>query len=124
MTGLSVTVPEGLSIAEAVPPGGGWEGVVDGDTATWSGGTLAAGAVSTFSLVLEASGEPGGVTLDAVQLYPGGDEVRWPVAMTILPGAESSEGGSSGTSLLVAGIGLLLAATLVVFLWLRRSRRP
>jgi hypothetical protein len=123
MTAFSVTVPAGLSIVEAVLPGGGWDGVVEGDTATWSGGELAAGTTSSFSLVLEASGEPGSVTLEAVQLYPGGDRVPWPVVLTILPGADGSDGGSSsGAALLVAGIGLLFAAGFVVVLWLRRSR--
>jgi hypothetical protein len=124
MNGFAVTVPAGLAIVEAVPPGGGWEGAVEGDTATWSGGSLAGGEVSSFSLVLEATGEPGSVTLEAVQLYPGGDRVPWPVVLTILPGAEGSGGGgSSGAALLVAGMGVLLAAGLIVVLWLRRSLR-
>ena len=53
------------------------------------------------------------------QLYPGDAEVRWPVAFTILPGAESS--GSSGTALVVVGaIGLLLITTLGAVVLLRR----
>jgi len=120
MTGLSIAVPDGLSIVEAVPPGGGWNGVVvEGTTATWSGGSLPAGEVTSFSVVLEASGDPGDVTLDTRQLYPGDAEVRWPVAFTILPGAESS--GSSGTALVVVGaIGLLLITTLGAVVLLRR----
>jgi hypothetical protein len=120
MTGLSVTVPAGLSIAEAVPPGGGWEGAVDGSTATWTEGSLAAGAVTSFSFVLEASGEPGSLTLETVQLYPGGARVPWPVVLTILPGAGSS--GSLGTALVVGSLGLLVLATLGGVVWLRRSR--
>jgi hypothetical protein len=120
MTGLSVAVPTGLSIVEAVQPGDGWRGDVDGSTATWTGGTLASGAVTSFSLVLEASGEPGSTTLETVQLYPSGARVPWAVVLTILPGAGSS--GSLGIALVVGAIGLLLMATLVLVLWLRRSR--
>jgi hypothetical protein len=123
MTGLAVTVPSELRVREAVSPGEGWSGSVDGRKTTWTGGTLPAGATSSFSLVLEATGEPGSLTLEAAQLYPGGDRVRWPVVLTILPGAEGSGGGSSSAALLVAGIGLLLAAGLLVVLWLRRSQR-
>ena len=121
MNGLSVTVPAGLTIVEAVPAGAGWEGVVAGDMATWTGGSLAGGATSSFSLVLEATGEPGSVTLETTQLYAGGDRVPWPVVLTILPGEGSS--GSLGTVLVVAaGIGLLALATVAVVLRLRRKR--
>ncbi len=119
MTGLSITVPAGLSIVEAVPPGGGWEGAVAGATASWTGGSLPAGEVTSFSLVLEASGDPGDVTLDTRQLYPGGEEVRWGVVLTILPGSDSA--GSRGTLVVVlVTIGLLLIATLGAVVWLRR----
>jgi hypothetical protein len=120
MTGLSVTVPDGISIVEAVQPGGNWEGTVDGSTATWTGGNLAAGAVTSFTVVLEASGEPGSSTLETVQLYPSGARVPWPVVLTILPGAGSS--GSLGTALVVGVLGLVVIATLAVVVWLRRSR--
>ena len=121
MTGLSITVPTGLSIVEAVPPGAGWQGAVEGATATWTGGSLPAGTVSSFSLVLDASGDPGDVTLDTRQLYPGDEEVRWPVAFTILPGSGSA-GSSSTVLVVVMAIGLLLIATLGAVVWLRRSR--
>jgi uncharacterized protein YcnI len=121
MTGLSVTVPARLSIVEAVPPGAGWEGVVEDETATWTGGRLVAGRTSSFSLVLEATGEPGDVTLETHQHYPDGGHVRWDVPFTILPGTDSSR--SLGTALVVGVLGLVVIATLAVVVWLRRARR-
>ena len=121
MTGLSITVPAGLSIVEAVPPGGGWAGAVDDATATWTGGSLPAGVVTSFSVVVEASDDPGDVTLDTRQLYPGGEEVRWPVAFTILPGVELGRKLQRRPRRLVA-IGLLLIATLGAVVLLRQSR--
>jgi uncharacterized protein YcnI len=121
MSALVVIVPPGLSIVEAVPPGDGWKPTVFEDTATWSGGSLPAGSVTSFSVVLEASGEPGDVTLETHQHYPDGGHVRWDVPFTILPGPEGS--GSTGAVLFVVGaIGLLLIATLAVVVWLRRAR--
>jgi len=121
MSALVVIVPPGVSIVEAVPPGDGWKPMVFEDTASWSGGSLAAGAVTSFSVVLEASGDPGDVTLETHQHYPDGGHVRWDVPFTILPGPESS--GSTGAVLFVVGaIGLLLIATVGAVIWLRRSR--
>ena len=88
---------------------------------TWSGGSLVPGAVSSFSLVLDVPGEPGTVTIESTQLYPGGARVRTPVALTILPGEESSD--SNGTVLLVAALGLAVALTVVAVAWLRRRPR-
>jgi uncharacterized protein YcnI len=123
MSAFTVTVPSGLSIVRAVPPGDGWRAAAVDATATWSGGSLPAGSTSSFSLVLEATGDPGAVTLEAHQHYPDGGHVRWDVPLTILPGSASAgSSGSSGPVLLVAGIGLVLAAGLVVALWLRRAR--
>lgn len=118
MSGLAVTVPPELSIVETTQAEG-WEDEVSDRTASWSGGALPAGATATFSLVVEASGEPGEVILDARQLYPGAAQVEWAVPVTVLPGAEPS--GSSAPVLLIAGIGLVLALGLAT-LFLRRSR--
>jgi hypothetical protein len=123
MTTFVVIAPPDVSIVQAVPPGGGWRATGSGSIATWSGGSLPAGAVSSFSVLLEASGKPGGVSLEAHQHYPDRGHVLWKVPLTVLPGPESS--GSAGTALvLVAGLGLLLVATLVAVLWLRRRRPP
>jgi hypothetical protein len=119
MTGVSATVPAGLSIVQVLQPGDDWRGVVDGSTATWTGGSLSAGSATSFSLVIEATGEPGSVTMEIVEQYADAARVPWPVALTILPGAESS--GSLGIALVVV-IGLLLVATLGAVVWLRRSR--
>jgi hypothetical protein len=71
--------------------------------------------------VLDASGEPGDVTIETQKHYLDGGNVRWDVPFTILPGPESS--GSTGAVLFVVGaIGLLLIATLAAVVRLRRSR--
>jgi uncharacterized protein YcnI len=120
MTSVSVTVPAGLAIIRTVPPGGGWQGAVDGSTATWTGGSLPPGEVTSFSLVLDAGNEPGDVTMEIVHLYADGGQVPMPVVLTILPGRASS--GSLGIALVVVAIGLLLIVTLGAVVWLRRSR--
>lgn len=120
MNGFTVTVPSGLTITATPPSDGGWEGTARGSTASWSGCCVAGGRIASFSLGIEAGAEPGDVSLDVRQLYPGDAEVRWPVPLTVLPGGESSS--SLGTVLLVAVLGLVVTVGLVLVAWLRRAR--
>jgi uncharacterized protein YcnI len=122
MTGFSVTVPDGLSIVDAPASDGGWPGTFEEATATWAGCCVAPGAIASFTVALEASGDPGDVRLDVDQHYPDGQKVRWPVALTVLPGEKSSS--SLGVVLLVAALGLVLTVGLVLLAWRRVGSAP
>ena len=118
MTSFAVTVPEGFGVEE-VGDLEGWTATIDGSTATWAEGSLAFETAETFTLTLEAPPEPGAVTLDAEQRYPGDRSLRWPVDLTVVPGDEAS---SSGAVVVVVAVGagvLVLAG--VAILWRRRS---
>ena len=77
-------------------------------------------AEATFTVELEAPTEPGPATLQASQLYPGGDVVDWPIALTVTPPTESSSQNLGWAALTaVVGIGVLAAIALAL---LRRAR--
>jgi hypothetical protein len=124
MTGFEVTVPPGLLVVSAEETEG-WVATVAGRTVTWSGGSVPAKLSETFGLRVRANVEPGTVELDAVQLYRDG-KVRWPVAVTIVPGSSSStvvsdsSGGSGTLVVALAAIGLLVAAGVALLAWHRR----
>ena len=119
MTAFALTVPEGLEIAHAHELEG-WDESIDGSTATWLGGPLAPDAEIGFGITLEAEVEPGVLELQAVQRYPDGGDVSWPVALTITPADESPS-----QNLALAGVigllGVLLVAAVAMFAWRRRS---
>ncbi len=119
MTGFSVSVPNGLEILHAHPVDG-WEEAIEGQTATWNGGSLAANSEETFGIELEASVEPGVVQLEAEQLYRTGDAVRWPVSLTVIPGSDTPS-QNLGLAAVVGLIGLLAVAAVVVLAWRRRA---
>jgi uncharacterized protein YcnI len=121
MTGFVVTAPAGLEIAGAESPEG-WSATVEGQIVTWSGGSLPSKLAETFGLRVQATGDPGGIELDAVQRYADG-EVRWPVALTIVPGAADAGSDSGSSGLLVAAIvaiGLAVFAAIGLLAWRRR----
>jgi len=122
MTSFSVTVPGGLEIVRA-HPAPGWVAGVEGAAATWTGGSLAPGDEATFELELEVLAEPGLVELEAVQGYPGGEVVRWPVRVTILPAAASSPSRSLGWALTAGLAGLLAVGGVAALAWRRRRTR-
>jgi hypothetical protein len=111
MTGFAASVPAGLRI-HGVDELDGWEGSAEETTATWAGGSVAPGAAATFGLHLEASAEPGPISLQVEQRYRDGAVVRWPVALTVVPAEESSSPGYvwvvgiSACLLALAGVGL------------------
>ena len=119
MTGLSVTVPEGLHILRAEDTGD-WTATVDERTAIWAGGRLEPMVEASFELELDVSAEPGTVTLATTQLYPDGETVDWPVSLTIVPGAGGSD-QNLGWALVAAAAGLVLTVGVVLVLWRRRS---
>ncbi|HET8968529.1 MAG TPA: hypothetical protein VFN06_03795, partial [Gaiellaceae bacterium] len=88
MTGFALVLPAGLQIAHAHEVDG-WDESVDGQTATWLGGPLAPTEEIGFGITLDAELEPGVVELQAVQRYADGNEVSWPVSLTITPEEES-----------------------------------
>lgn len=121
MTSFSVAVPDGIEIVEArARPG--WEARVEGVTATWNGGSLAPGADATFELSVDVSAEPGLVQLRAAQRYPGGEVVRWPVALTILPAASPEPRGFGWTPVAVLA-GLVALGLTAGVAWRRRRAR-
>jgi MYXO-CTERM domain-containing protein len=118
MTEFAVTVPAGLRIEEAGEITG-WSASTDGQVATWAGGSLAPEQPETFDLVLDASGEPGTVSLQAVQRYPDGESLEWPIALTLVPADEAS---GDVWVYAVVGAGFLLAAAGLALAWRRRER--
>ena len=119
MTGLAVTVPDGIRIVHA-HPGSGWTPRVEGATATWTGGSLEYLAEERYVLHLDVSADPGSVTLETHQLYSGGERVTWPVTLTVVPGEGSPS--SQLTWALVAGLGGLAVTLLIAVLaWRRRT---
>ena len=104
MTAFRLVAP--ASSLQILGTGGasGWNEVVEGATATWSGGTLAPDTPATFEVDLEAiAQEPGPAELEGVQLYAGGESVSWPFTLTVLPvgGSVEEDGGGLGSSAVV-----------------------
>jgi uncharacterized protein YcnI len=120
MTGFVVTAPPGVEIVRA-EESEGWTAVVEGRTATWSGGALPAGLSETFGIRVEATAAPGALELETRQRYADG-EVRWPVALTIVPGTEASGSGGPWLAVgLIAGAGVLVAAAIALVARRRRA---
>jgi hypothetical protein len=120
MDGFAVTAPPELQI-EDISALEGWEGSAEPTAATWTAGTagsLPSGQAATFSVLVEAPPEPGTVSLRAEQRYPDGEVVTWPVALTVVPGDESSS--RAYVWILLGGAGLLVLAGLALA-WTRRS---
>ena len=123
MTGFVVTAPPEIEVvaAETVE---GWASAVEGQVATWTGGSLPSRLSETFGLRIRPTGEPGAVELDAEQRYADG-KVDWPVALTVVPGSATSTSGSrSGSApivLALAGIGVLVAGGVAALAWRRRA---
>jgi hypothetical protein len=119
MTGFALVVPAGLEIAHAHEIDG-WDESIDGKTATWLGGPLAPNEEVGFGITLDADVEPGVVELQAVQRYADGNEVSWPVSLTITP-AEESPSQNLALAGIVGLIGVLLVVAVGMLAWRRRS---
>jgi hypothetical protein len=118
MRGVTITVPRGFRIVGARPVAE-WTADVQGRTATWSGGALPVAVTAHLALELEAPEKPGVVTLLAKESYADG-AVRWPVSLTIVPGAQASQ--NLGAALVAGILGLLAITGLALLLGRRRGR--
>ena len=123
MSGVTVSVPSGVSIIRAHPTEG-WTATLDGSTATWRGGPLAHLTVETFRLDVDVSAGPGPVTLSTRELYPSGATVNWPATLTVVPGPDHGQSESVGWGWIaaIAGVGVIFSTGLAV-LALRRKPR-
>ena len=128
MTGFRLTVPDGLRIL-GTGGGSGWNEVVEGATASWSGSTLAPDTPVTLEVDLEGLAvEPGTVELQGDQLYAADAEsVTWPVTLTIVPeggsAPEEDDGAFGATSIaILSALALLVVASFGVVFWQRRRR--
>jgi hypothetical protein len=124
MTGFRLVAPPELRI---LGTGGvaGWNEVLDGSTATWSGASVGPGEPVTFEVDLDAeSAEPGTVELQGDQLYADGEAVPWPLTLTIVPpgGEVPSENDGLGTPAVVVLVllGALVVALAAFVAWQRR----
>jgi hypothetical protein len=125
MTGFRLVAPPGLQI---LGTGGasGWNEVVEGATATWWGGRVAADTPATFEADLEATTqEPGPAELEGVQLYADGESVTWPFTLTVLPVGGSVEEGGGGLGASAVAVFAVLAVVLtgLIALLIRQRRR-
>jgi LPXTG-motif cell wall-anchored protein len=122
MTGFRLTVPAGFRIAAA---GGdeSWSAAVEGATASWTGGSLAAFRPTALEVELETAGvAPGPVVLRGDQLYADVETVSWPVTLTVVPAGSSPADDTVGatTVVILVVLGLLVVGTFGLVFWQRR----
>lgn len=121
MTGFALSVPADVRIV-SISTTPGWSGGVEGSTATWTGGAVAADSPVTFELSLEAPPAAGTAELRGDQLYPDGEVVEWPLELTVVPESEADEEFSWASLWFVGLAGLCALATIgYLLLWRRRS---
>jgi hypothetical protein len=120
MTAIELTAPPTVELLDADSPAG-WLGQVDGNSASWSGGSLAAGESGWFPLRLRATGEPGHASFTVTQRFADGRTVTWPAELGVTPGT-ASDGGGYGTAIAAAvAVGVVAASAVLI---LRLRRRP
>ncbi len=124
VTALEVTVPPGFRIVGA-EPFDDWITEATEITATWRGGSLDPNDEATFTLDIEAPAKTGAIELEAVQRYPGGDKVTWPIELTVIPGHvfETEQLGDSMLLVVLVAFVLGLFVAGVTFLLIRLIRR-
>lgn len=118
MTALHVSVPSEFRIAGAKSDGD-WLPRVTSTTVSWTGGRLPPNAQTTFRLTVDTPATPGAVSFDATQHFAGGGSVSWPVGLTVLPAAESSQ--QLGRAVVVGLVGLVVLVVLGILLWRRHG---
>ena len=120
-TALVVEAPAGVELAAAEPPSG-WRLRLSGNTARWSGGTIAGRTVVRFPLSVTARIPAGTATFRATQTYDDGESVRWDAGLSVLPATGSAAPSQHLDRALAAGaVGLVVIAA--SFLALRLARR-
>ena len=99
-----------------------WEAIVENETATWTGGPLAANTGTTFEveLAVDDTTPAGPVQLQAEQRYPGGGSLPWPIPVTVIPASDES---SQRVTWAIAG-GLALVATAGIGLFAAPAPQP
>jgi uncharacterized protein YcnI len=115
MTAFELNVPTGIRVVGAMPAPG-WSDAVTRRRATWTG-RLHALTTANFTVRLETSRAPGNVTLEAVERYPDGGKVTWPVTLVVVPADKPSE--QLGVALIVGLVGLLGLTIGGAVLWRR-----
>jgi uncharacterized protein YcnI len=124
MTGFRLSVPAGLRV---LGTGGasGWNETVEGDTASWTGGSLDPDTPVTFEFDLEAAAvAPGTVELEGDQLYADDESVRWPLTLTVIPpGASAPEEDTGLGATAVVVLAVLGALVVALFALVFRQRR-
>jgi hypothetical protein len=125
MTGFRLTAPGGIRII-GTGGGSGWNEVVEGASARWSGGSLAPDTPAVFEVDVEAvTTEPGSFELEGDQLYPGGESVTWGVSLTVVPpgaGPPTAEDGMLATTIVAVATVGALALVVAALLYRRRHR--
>jgi hypothetical protein len=119
MTGFAVAVADGLKIvgADAMPP---WEAQLGDGEARWTGGKLAPGATIDFAIEVEGPSTPRTASIVTRQLYPGGEQVEWPLSLTVTP-ARDTPPQHVWRAVVAALVGLLVTAAVVALAWRRRT---
>jgi hypothetical protein len=115
MSGVTISVPDGLRIIQARALAG-WDATVEGSTATWQGGALEHLMIETFRLEIDVTAAPGVVTLDTTQLYPSKATVSWPATLTVVPGPDEEQSQTIPwvPVAALAGVGLVLTVGLAL----------
>ena len=121
MTGLSVSAPTGVRIGLG-DVADEWEAIVENETATWTGGPLAANTGTTFEveLAVDDTTPAGPVQLQAEQRYPGGGSLPWPIPVTVIPARDESS--QRVTWAIAGGLALVATAGIGLFALRRRNR--
>ena len=119
-TSLELVAPPSVELAAAPAPQG-WSLSLDGTTARWSGGTIAADDVVAFPLLVTARDEAGTEVFRARQRYDDGAVVRWTARLTVLPASAEEPEQQLGRAFVAGAVGLVvLVGSLVVVRRLRR----
>jgi hypothetical protein len=123
MTAIELQAPPTVAIVAARSTSA-WHGTLEGDRATWSGGSLATGKWGQFPIRLRAS-EAGNAAFTVRQRFADGRAVNWDVTLGVTPGAAAAveEGRSYGVATAAAvALGVVAGSVLLLVALRRRAR--